>query len=166
MKIFNNHRTFVEAIFEKWYFFDFPLPILCLLDGHKSKKILKISRTYCKKQFSSPKFFSENHFKPFKIDIKNSSNLHFWQFLPFLVQNGCFSKISNLYTKIEKPILIFLKKIMETKPSIYNVFFQFLAIFPEKKHFNGVFMYHFEKIKKTDFCQKTCGFYAYFEIVF
>ena len=67
LKIFNNHRTFVEAIFEKWYFFDFPLPILCLLDGHKSKKILKISRTYCKKQFSSPKFFQKIILNPSKL---------------------------------------------------------------------------------------------------
>ena len=114
----------------------------------------------------SPYFFSENHFKPFKIDIKNSSNLHFWQFWPFLVQNGCFSKISNLCTRIEKPILIFLKNITETKLPFMMHFFRFSAFFFEKKHFNDVFKRQFEKIKKTDFHQKTCGFYAYFEIVF
>ena len=114
----------------------------------------------------SPNFLSENHFNPFKIDITNSSNLHFWQFWVLLVQNGCFSKISNLYARIEKPILIFLKNITETKLSIYDVFFQISAFFFAKKHFNDVFKRQFEKIKKTDFHQKTCGFYAYFEIIF
>ena len=118
------------------------------------------------KQFLPPNFFSENHFKPLKIDIKNSLNLHFLRFWPLLVQNGYFLKIQNLCATIEKPILIFSKKILEIKLFIYNVFFRFLSIFLEKKHFSDVFTYHFEKRKKMDFLQKTCGFYSYFEIFF
>ena len=74
--------TFVENLqqlsyiwwrdFWKWAFFHFPWQLLCLLDDHKSKKKWKIIRNYYYIQFLPPNFFSENHFWPLKIDIKNS----------------------------------------------------------------------------------------------
>ena len=133
----------VKGILKKSIFFIFHVNFCAFWLIKNQKKYKKSIGTIQTNNFAAELFFRKP-FKPLKIDIKNSLNLHFLRFWPLLVQNGHFLKILNLYARIEKPILIFLKKILETKLLIYNVFFRFLSIFLEKKHFGDVFTYHLE----------------------
>ena len=46
------------------------------------------------------------------------------------------------------------------------MFFRFLSFFCVWNSFETVFLWHFEKMKKTCFFDKTCRFYTYFETAF
>ena len=113
-----------------------------------------------------PNFFSENHFKPLKIDINNSLNSHFLRFWPLLVQNGHFLKISNLCAWIGKPILIFWKKIWGQNFIFLMCSFEFYEFFSKQNTLTMFSRIILKNLKKHIFFKQHAGFTPILKFVF